>query len=192
MYLSYNFHAAPFVGEIRKRQEEYKGPLPDNVLTIELRNRGRVPALKVSGRFDFYPPIFEPVSYPGYTNIRVVWAPAVPIFEVRVPPSDLHRAPPEPTPEQLTFEIPIRFQNRDWEESSKEGFTKWQMMINEEVKVHYRFVPELGKSTEGMWIVRMSAPTAPPSPVNHGPVADERSRWSRFLDKFTAVARQRY
>jgi hypothetical protein len=178
---------APYGGDIRVQQERHEGPHPDDFLRVILRNHGWVPAMRVSGSLLIYPPVFEPVNFPGYTETRVLLHHGGPAFEAHIPASDFHTAPPEPTRDPLVFEIPIRWQQRDWESAQghEERFERRQALVDQEVRIIYRFVPETGASIEGEWIPALSVPPAAKLPANSGCVKERRlSWWRRVIEKY--------
>jgi hypothetical protein len=155
-----------FLGEIRDQQEGYEGPEPDYILRVSLRNRGRVPALRVGGALTIFGGFAEPVSYPGYTNILIQYVHTAPAYELTIPYSDANRAPAEPTHSGLDFLIPLKLF------SSPESNDEWEEMLNREMHVRYWLAPENGDAIEGEWIVENSSAPGPTRPANAGPVQD--------------------
>ena len=186
---------APYEGEVRAQQEQHEGPTPDNFLRITLRNNGWVPATRVSGRLHIFPSVFEPVNFPGYTDTHLLLHHGGPAYEARILPDDLHRAPPEPTLDPLVFEVPIRWHERDWEAlgDQEERFEKWHSLLNQEVHISYRFVPEAGDPIEGAWIPALSVPPAARLPSNSGCVWERRlSWWQRIIERYSRPDERRY
>jgi hypothetical protein len=162
----FDAQSAPFVGEIRAEQERYEGPAPDYRFVITLRNNGEVPALRVGGSFRMMGGALKPINYPGYTDVRIVFVPHGPDYEVTIPISDEHRAPPDPTPDPLTFWIPMKLFDEAANVSKEE-------LSRTEMHVAYRFSPENGDSIEDMWFVRIKGyPSGPSYPDYAGPLRE--------------------
>lgn len=160
MKLEHPFYLS-FGGHIRVAQESYDGSKPDAILIVLLRNRGKVPALRISGSVHILNPNFcQPIDYPGYSNLRIQAAGSAAVYVVKILPSEENRTPAEPTYEPLYLQIPVKLHGADYS------------------RIIYRFVPEQGAVIEGEWIVGVGGYSpGPPSPWTR-PVTDSE-RMSR-------------
>ena len=91
------------------------------------------------------------------------------VYVVHVPPADEHRAPPEPTHDQLSFWIPAKLNLGDGDAKDGAGF--WEKVSNRRIRIAYRFVAENSAPIDGEWVVGTPADTDTTAPVGRFPDA---------------------
>lgn len=121
------------------KSKDYEGPYPDKVLAVTLTNKGKDPALGISGLLYIKHPLY-PFAFPGLTSDIRIHSPAPWLHIVAVEAPTGYKLRHEANFDRLGFSIAVR--------------VKTQEPVTTQIK--YIFTPQQGDSAEGVWHLDVS------------------------------------